>query len=359
MGTTISGTSGTSGTGGTTGTGGSVRDCALAMVSPGRGILAADESPSTMSKRLDAAGVAPTEENRRAYREMLVTTPGLSRAVSGVILCEETFGQRCRDGLTFPEALTAAGMLPGIKVDTGAHPLAGTRGETVTEGLDGLRARLADFYARGARFAKWRAVIRIGADLPSPLALRANSHALARYAALCQEAGIVPIVEPEVLMEGDHAASRCAAVTSAVLLDTMAELLDFGVDPAGVVLKPNMVLPGSGSGERATPQETAAATVRTLLAVVPEQVAGVAFLSGGQDAAEATANLAALQELETPWPLTFSFGRALVDPALAAWAEDVTQVRAGQLALAHRVACNAAALEGSYDPVLERRSALV
>lgn len=327
---------------------------AASMVAPGKGILAADESIRTMSSRLEKAGVAPTEENRRAYREMLVTTPGLSGGISGVILCDETFGQRFSDGRDFPTGLADAGLLPGIKVDTGAKPLAGAPGETVTEGLDGLRERLERYAEAGARFAKWRAVISAADGLPSLRAQRANAHALARYASLCHEAGIAPIVEPEVLMDGDHPLRRCAAVTSVVLREVFAELLDFGVRLDGIVLKPNMVVPGKDSGESVSPEQVAGATVSTLRAVVPDDVAGIAFLSGGQGAAEATANLAAMREFDVPWPLTFSFGRALVDPALAAWRGDPDRVEAGQRALAHRVRCNSAALNGDYTDELER-----
>ncbi|MET8246932.1 class I fructose-bisphosphate aldolase [Streptomyces sp. NPDC005202] len=328
---------------------------AAAMVAPGKGILAADESIATMSARLEKAGVAPTEENRRAYREMLITTPDLASGVSGVILCDETFRQAVSDGRTFPEAMAQRGLLPGIKVDTGAKPLAGAPGETVTEGLDGLRERLAEYAALGARFAKWRAVISIGDGRPTRRKVRADAHALARYAMLCQEAGIVPIVEPEVLMEGTHGIARCAAVTSDVLQEVFAEL--DGAELDGIVLKPNMVVPGRDSGETATPDEVAQATVSTLRAVVEEKVAGIAFLSGGQSAAQATANLAAMQRLEAPWPLTFSFGRGLVDPALAAWRGDPERVADGQQALAHRVACNTAALTGTYTDALEREHA--
>lgn len=321
---------------------------AAAVVAPGKGILAADESIATMSSRLSKAGVAATEENRRAYREMLVTTPGLAEGISGVILCDETFGQSLSDGRPFPVGLADAGLLPGIKVDTGAKPLAGAPGETVTEGLDGLRDRLTAYAGRGARFAKWRAVISARDGLPSPLALRANAHALARYASLCQEAGIVPIVEPEVLMTGDHPMRRCAAVTSATLLEVFAELHDFDVRLEEIVLKPNMVLPGQDSGEPATPEEVAEATVSALRTAVPEAVAGIAFLSGGQGGAQASANLAAVQRHAAPWRLTFSFGRALVDPALAAWQGRPERVADGQRALKHRVECNTAALAGDY-----------
>jgi fructose-bisphosphate aldolase class I len=332
---------------------------AAELVRSGRGILAADESVPTMNGRLARAGVPGTAGNRRAYRDMLVTTPYLCEGVSGVILCDETFRQRVRDGRTFPEALTARGLLPGIKVDAGTTPLAGAApGERVTEGLDGLRERLAEYVRLGARFAKWRAVFAVGAGTPSWQAMRANAHALARYASLCQEAGLAPVVEPEVLMDGAHTASRCAAVTSAVLFSVLTELQDSGVALEAVVLKPNMVLPGAGSGEPAAPAQVAERTVQVLGAVVPGQVAGIAFLSGGQAPAAATANLAALQRVAAPWPLTFSFGRALVDPALAAWRGEPGRVADGQRALANRVACNVAALRGGYRPADADRYAL-
>ncbi|TNC25809.1 class I fructose-bisphosphate aldolase [Amycolatopsis alkalitolerans] len=324
----------------------SVQATAAEMVAPGKGILAADESIATMSARLEKAGVAPTEENRRAYRELLVTTPGLADGISGVILCDETFRQSTSDGQTFPAALAGAGLLPGIKVDTGAKPLAGAPGEKVTEGLDGLRERLTEYAGLGARFAKWRAVIVIGDGRPGSWARRANAHALARYAGLCQEAGVVPIVEPEVLMDGEHSMAACAAATTATLVDVFAELREAGVALAGAVLKPNMVVPGKSSGELADPEQVAKATVATLRGVVPEEVAGIAFLSGGQPVTQATENLAAMQGFDVPWPLTFSFGRALVDPALAAWQGQPERVEAGQDALADRVRCNSAALNG-------------
>ncbi|MFD1662390.1 class I fructose-bisphosphate aldolase [Streptomyces caeni] len=330
---------------------------AAAMVERGKGILAADESIGTMSDRLQQVGVEPTEENRRAYREMLVTTPDLSNGVSGVILCEETLRQSVADGRPFPEAMQALGLLPGIKVDTGARPLAGAPGETVTEGLDGLRGRLSEFAALGARFAKWRAVIVIGENLPSARARHANAHALARYAALCQEAGIVPIVEPEVMMTGAHSMSDCAAVTAETLAEVFAELRIAGVRLDGMVLKPNMVVPGKDSGETPGPEEVAAATVGVLRDTVPASVAGIAFLSGGQSASAASANLDAMQKLPAPWPLTFSFGRALVAPALEAWAGKAELWETGQRVLAHRVGCNTAALAGNYSEALESAAA--
>jgi fructose-bisphosphate aldolase class I len=317
---------------------------AQTMVSRPRGILAADESIATMSSRLEKAGVEVSAENRRAYREMLVTTPDLNRGISGVILSDETFNQKLSDGNTFPLAVHNLGILPGIKVDTGAKPLALSPSEKITEGLDGLRERLKDYVSRGARFAKWRAVIVIGDGLPTRNALRANAHALARYAALCQEAWCVPIVEPEVLMDGDHTIERCAEVTRATLETLMAELNEAGVDLAGTVLKPNMVVPGKTSGQQASPEEVAEQTVSVLRAVLPDSLAGVAFLSGGQSPEEATANLAAMQKHDTPWPLTFSFGRALVDPALKAWRGDPDAVDAGQQALFSRVGPNSSAL---------------
>ncbi len=323
---------------------------AALLVRSGKGILAADESVSTMNARLAKAGVAGTAENRRVYREILVTTPHLREGVSGVIVCDETFRQRLGSGETFPEAMAALRLLPGIKVDTGARPLAGAPGEQVTEGLDGLRERLAEYALRGARFAKWRAVLRIGDGIPSWRGLRANTHALARYASLCHEAGLVPIVEPEVLMDGPHSAQQCAAVTAAALLSLFAELHDYGIELEAIVLKPNMILPGSGSGQTATPEEVASRTVDAFSRIVSEEIAGIAFLSGGQDPDTATANLAAMQRVKAPWPLTFSFGRALVDPALTAWRGDPERVPDGQRALANRVACNLAALRGGYRP---------
>jgi fructose-bisphosphate aldolase class I len=317
---------------------------ARTMVSRPRGILAADESVGTMSSRLEKVGVPATAENRRDYREMLVTAPDLHEGISGVILSDETFNQKLSDGNAFPLALHALNILPGIKVDTGAKDLALAPGEKITEGLDGLRERLRDYVSRGARFAKWRAVITIGEKTPTRNALRVNAHALARYAALCQESVLVPIVEPEVLMDGDHTIERCAEVTRAALEYLLAELDEAGVDLAGTVLKPNMVVPGTTSGQQASPEEVAEATVTTLRAVLPETLAGVAFLSGGQSPEVATTNLAAMQKHETPWPLTFSFGRALVDPALKAWHGDPALISAGQQALISRVQPNSAAV---------------
>jgi fructose-bisphosphate aldolase class I len=317
------------------------------LMARGKGILAADESIATMSSRLANAGVAPTQHNRRAYREMLVTAPGLPDAISGVILCDETFRQRLSSGATFPQALAETGILPGIKVDTGAKPLAGRPGETVTEGLDGLRGRLAEYAGLGARFAKWRAVIVIADGCPSWQALRANAHALARYATLCQEARIVPIVEPEVLMTGAHSMDQCAKATTATLMAVFAELQEFDTGLDAIVLKPNMVVPGEDAIELTTPDEVARATLNTLRTILPEQTGGVAFLSGGQPPGRAAANLAAIRSLPAPWPVTFSFGRALVDPALAAWRGEPDRGWAGQQALARQVAACSAALSGN------------
>lgn len=316
----------------------------------GRGILAADESVATMSRRLEESGVAPTSGNRRDYRELLVTTAGLSEGVSGIILCDETLRQRTSDDRCFPDAISELGMMPGIKVDTGANPLAGHPGETVTEGLDGLDGRLAEYAGLGARFAKWRAVFTIGEHTPSTWATIANAHALARYARSCQEAGLVPIVEPEVVMNGRHSLRECADVTASTLSGLASAVANSGVDPAGIVLKPNMVLAGDQCPEQSSPEQVARATVDVLAETMPDDLAGVAFLSGGQSSETATANLAALQEITTPWPLTFSFGRALVTPALTAWAGAPARVGEGQAALALQVERNAAVLRTRRDP---------
>jgi fructose-bisphosphate aldolase, class I len=312
------------------------------MMAPGKGILAADESIATMSKRLEETGVEPSAENRRRYRELLATAPGLTESVSGIIFCDETLRQTFSDGTPFPEGVSALGVLPGIKVDTGAKPCPGLPGETITEGLDGLPARLADYAEMGAAFAKWRAVFTISANTPSRGAIRANASALARYAAACQEAGIVPIVEPEVLMDGVHNRGVCRDVTSEVHTAVRTELALLNVDLAGIVLKPNMVLEGARYARQSAPDEIAEITVGVLRAW-PGDLAGIAFLSGGQSPERATANLEAMQSHRTPWPLTFSFGRALVSPALAAWRGDPERVADSQAALVERVAANGAA----------------
>lgn len=318
------------------------RQIAARMMAPGKGILAADESIGTMSKRLQEAGVEPTAENRRRYRELLATAPGLSESVSGIIFCDETLRQTFSDGTPFAQAVTELGILPGIKVDTGAKPCPGLPGETVTEGLDGLRERLAEYAQMGAAFAKWRAVFRIDGDTPTRGAIRTNANALARYAAACQEAGIVPIVEPEVLMDGEHNRGVCRDVTSEVHTAVRTELALLNVDLAGIVLKPNMVLEGEGYARQSAPEEIAEITVAVLRAW-PGDLAGVAFLSGGQTPERATANLEAMQAHKTPWPLTFSFGRALVSPALTAWCGDPGRFADGQTALLNRVTANGAA----------------
>lgn len=328
-----------------------LRATARELVGGRRGILAADESIATMSVRLEKAGVTPTEGNRRDYRELLVTTPDLHEGISGVILCDETLRQQLADGRPFARAIHDFGMLPGIKVDTGTRHLPGTPGELITEGLDGLDARLAEYAELGARFAKWRAVIRIGVGTPGLWALKANAHVLARYALACQHAGIVPVVEPEILMDGDHSLWRCASVTATTLTTVTRALTDAGVDFSAMVLKPNMVVPGDGCLQRCTPPEVARATADVLGAVLPDDLAGVAFLSGGQDPATATDNLAAMQEIDTPWPLTFSFGRALVSRPLLEWRGVPGRVAAAQAVLSQLVGSNIAVLRGSRAPL--------
>ncbi|CAN5312477.1 fructose-bisphosphate aldolase class I [soil metagenome] len=324
------------------------------LIASGKGILAADESITTMSARLTAAGVTPTPRSRRDYRALLLTAPDLHRCISGIILCEETLRQHLADDTPFPQACTDRGILPGIKVDTGAKPLANSPEETVTEGLDGLRQRLAEFAELGARFAKWRGVIRIDESLPTRACVVANTHALARYAALCQEAGIVPIIEPEVLMTGDHMIERSVTTAEEVLRTLFAALAEQGVALDGVVLKPSMILPGRDCPQQATVSQVAQTTVRVMRRCVPAAVPGIAFLSGGQDPSTATAHLQAMNTLGTqPWALTFSFGRALVSPALTAWHGDPAQVTTAQQTLLHRARCNAAAAVGCYSPDLE------
>ncbi|GAA3588172.1 fructose-bisphosphate aldolase class I [Amycolatopsis ultiminotia] len=317
---------------------------ARTLVSNRRGILAADESIGTMSSRLESVGVEATEENRRIYRELIVTTPRLSESVSGVILADETFHQKLSNGRTFPEYLDDLGILAGIKVDTGAKPLAGALEEKITEGLDGLRERVKEYVRLGGTFAKWRAVITIGDNVPSARAVRANVHALARYAGLCQEGGLVPIVEPEVLMDGSHSLAKCQEVTTAVLAELFEELDLLQVELDGIVLKPNMVVAGSSSPEQPTVAEVASATVETLRATVPASVPGIAFLSGGQKPEVATEHLGAMQHLDPlPWELTYSFGRALVGPALETWRGEESNRAAAQKALSDRAVANAAA----------------
>lgn len=324
---------------------------AQAMLAEGRGILAIDESTGTARKRFDSVGVECTEENRRAYREMLLTTPGLAEHISGAILFDETIRQSTSDGMSLVEYMQEAGIIPGIKVDAGAHALAGHPGEKVTEGLDGLRERLKEYYSLGARFAKWRAVITIGENIPSSACVDANAHALARYAALCQEAGLVPIVEPEVLMDGDHSLDECYEVTEATQRALFNQLYEQNVLLEATILKASMVISGSNAADRASVDEVAEATVQCLLNAVPAALAGVVFLSGGQSAEEATAHLDAMNRMGgMPWPLSFSYGRALQAPSLETWAENPSRnVTAAQEKLAHRARMNGLAAMGRYE----------
>ena len=331
-----------------------MRSTARELVAPGKGILAADESTGTIKKRFDSIGVESTEDRRRAYRQMLFTTPGLSEHISGVILFDETIRQSADDGTPLVEVLTRAGSIPGIKVDTGAKPLAMFPGETVTEGLDGLRERLAEYRELGARFAKWRATIIIGGGTPTAFAIHANAHAMARYAALCQEAEIVPIVEPEILMDGDHDLAACEDATGRTLGALFDELAAHRVDPAGSLLKVNMVVPGRGNAIQDDDRAIAEATIRCLRANVPGEVPGIVFLSGGMTDEQATSRLNEMNRSpDLPWELSFSYGRALQAPSLAAWNGDPANVAAGQAALAHRARMNGLARTGDYDPSME------
>jgi fructose-bisphosphate aldolase class I len=329
------------------------------LVNTGKGILAADESLGTITKRFGALQIESTSDNRRAYREMLFTTPGAAEFISGVILYDETIRQKSEAGIPLAEILTKQGIVPGIKVDQGAKPLAGSPDETVTEGLDGLRERLKEYHALGARFAKWRAVIRITDQLPSVLCLEVNAHALARYAALCQEAGLVPIVEPEVLMDGAHTIERCEAVTGATLHTVFHALFKQGVRLEEMLLKPNMVLSGKACPTQASIPEVATATLRCLRRHVPAAVAGIVFLSGGQSDVLATKHLNALNTLDLPrpWPLSFSYGRALQDAAMQAWRGKPDHIKAGQRAFSHRATCNGAASAGRYTEAMESAGA--
>jgi fructose-bisphosphate aldolase class I len=330
---------------------------AKALVAEGRGILAADESDSTIKKRFDSIGVESTEENRRAYRDLLFTTDGVEEFISGVILFDETIRQSSSDGTPFPKLLEAKGIIPGIKVDTGAKPLALADGETVTEGLDGLRARLEEYRDLGARFAKWRATYSIADDKPSEYCIWTNAHALARYAALCQEAGLVPIVEPEVLMDGTHTIERAYHVTSRVLGAVYTELFDQRLDVEGTLLKPNMVLSGYDAPDRAGPEEVAEWTMRCFYKHVPAAVPGIVFLSGGQTDEDATVHLNEMNKRGPhPWQLSFSYGRALQAPALKAWVGKEENVEAAQRAYYHRAKMNGAARTGMYAPEMEREA---
>ncbi|MGQ0833708.1 MAG: class I fructose-bisphosphate aldolase [Gammaproteobacteria bacterium] len=331
---------------------------ARAMVAKDKGILAADESTGTIKKRFDSIKLESTEEHRRTYREMLFTAPDAARSISGVILYDETIRQKTRDGVPFPDYLAKQGIVPGIKVDTGAKPLAGFPGETITEGLDGLRERLQEYHRLGARFAKWRAVIDIADGIPSRFAIDANAHALARYAALCQEQDIAPIVEPEVLMDGSHTIERCEQVTEEVLQSVFDQLFAHRIHLAGMVLKPNMVIAGKKSPQKATPEQVAEATVRVLKRHVPAAVPGIAFLSGGQSPQEATLHLSLMNRIEPlPWNLTFSYGRALQDTALKAWGGSPGTFAAGQKELARRAKLNGLATSGRYTKEMESQPA--
>ena len=330
-------------------------DVALAMVAEGKGILAIDESSGTIAKRLASVNLESSEENRRAYRDMLLTTQGLGDHISGAILYDETIRQSALDGTPFVDVMKAAGVMPGIKVDTGAHPLAGHPGEKITEGLDGLRGRLEEYRSLGAMFAKWRAVITIGENIPTSACVDANAHALARYAALCQEAGIVPMVEPEVLMDGDHSIDTCYEVTEATLRSVFNQLYEQNVLLEGTILKASMVISGSEASDRAGVQEVAESTIECLLNAVPASLAGVVFLSGGQSDTEATAHLDAMNRIGgLPWPLSFSYGRALQAPSLSIWgANPAENVGDAQKALAHRARMNGLAAMGQYEENLE------
>jgi fructose-bisphosphate aldolase class I len=329
---------------------------ARALVAPGKGILAADESQPTIAKRFTSIGIENTEEARRSYRDMLFSTAGAEEFISGVILYEETLYQKASDGTAFPQALAARGIIPGIKVDTGAKPLALHPDELVTEGLDGLRGRLEKYREAGARFAKWRAVITIGPNIPSAACIDANANALARYAALCQEANLVPIVEPEVLMDGDNTIDRCEAVTLWTLHEVFDALYKQNIILEGMLLKPNMVVSGIKCPQQASVQEVAERTVRALLRTVPAAVPGIVFLSGGQDDVTATAHLDAMNRIdrELPWALSFSYGRALQAPALKAWAGQAQKFADGQRAFYTRAKANSAAATGRWDVGLEK-----
>jgi fructose-bisphosphate aldolase, class I len=335
-----------------------MRETARELVAPGKGILAADESSGTIKKRFDQIGVESTEQNRRDYRQLLFTTPGLGEHISGVILFDETIRQSTDDGTPLTEVLEKAGMIPGIKVDTGAKPLALFEDETVTEGLDGLRERLAEYRELGARFAKWRATYFIGDGRPTDLAVLANGHAMARYAALCQEAGIVPIVEPEVLMDGDHDISACEDATGRAAQVLFAQMTDHRIDLAGTLLKVNMVVPGKDAATQADDATIAETTLRTLRAHVPEEVPGIVFLSGGMSDEEATSRLNEINRLGgAPWQISFSYGRALQQGPLSAWGGNASNVEAAQAALAHRARMNGLARNGEWSPAMEEPAA--
>jgi len=331
-----------------------LHETARAIVADHKGILAADESSGTIKKRFDSIGVESTEENRRFYRGLLFTAPGMEDSVGGVILYDETIRQRTDDATPFPEVLASKGVVPGIKVDTGAHDMAGFQGEKVTEGLDGLRARLEEYRSLGARFAKWRAVITIGDGIPTDGCIRANQHALACYAALCQEAGLVPIVEPEVLMDGDNTIEVCYEATARTLHSLYAELFEQAVDLRGTLLKPNMVISGKGCPEQAPAERIAELTIDCFLRHVPAAVPGIVFLSGGQSEVEATENLNAMNRVGGPWPLSFSYGRALQASALKAWGGEAANAEAAQAVFVHRARMNSLAVAGEWSAEMEQ-----
>ena len=332
-----------------------IQDIAHAMVAKGKGILAADESTPTCTKRFESINVESTEENRNAYRGMLFTADGIENHISGVILFDETIRQSTINGsIPFPEHLSTLGIIPGIKVDKGAKQLANSDDEKITEGLDGLRDRLKEYYELGARFAKWRAVITIGEDIPTAYCISANAHALARYAALCQEQGLVPIVEPEILMNGDHTIEESYQLTTETLYTVFYELASQGVELEGMVLKPNMVLSGYDCSEQASVKEVAEMTVDCFFNTVPAAVPGIAFLSGGQSDELATAHLNAMNQIDgTPWNLTFSYGRALQAPALKAWSGKAENIPTAQEALMKRAIFNGLATKGEYSSDME------
>jgi fructose-bisphosphate aldolase class I len=337
-----------------------LHDTARALVAEGKGILAADESGGTIKKRFDSIGIESTEDTRRAYRELLFTTEGAEEYISGVILYDETIRQSASDGTPFPKLLESKGVIPGIKVDEGAKPLALTQGETITEGLDGLRGRLEEYRGLGARFAKWRATYSIDEERPSEYCAWTNAHALARYAALCQEAGIVPIVEPEVLQDGTHSIEQSARATGRALQALYTELHDQRVDLQGTLLKPNMVLSGYEAAQRAGVEAVADATLDVFYRHVPAAVPGIVFLSGGQSDEDATAHLNAMNARGPhPWQISFSYGRALQAPALKAWGGKDENVEAGRRAYYHRAKLNSAARSGLYAPEMEREAAAV
>lgn len=338
-----------------------LKKAAKQMVAPGKGIIAADESAGTCKKRFDSVGVDCTEPNRRDYRDLIITAPGIEQYVSGIILHDETIRQNAADGTPFPEVLLKKGILPGIKVDKGPVELALHAGEKVTEGLDGLRERLAEYAKLGAKFAKWRAVITIGKDMPSDACIHANAHALARYAALCQEVDIVPMVEPEVLIDGDHSIETCSDATMAALKKAFHEIAGQDVMQEGVILKSSMVIAGKQAAKQSTPKEVAEATIRALKGSVPANLAGVVFLSGGQGDEQATENLNAMNSStmlgagKLPWPLSFSYSRAIQNPVLKIWAQDTkANVPKAQAALLFRCKMNSLAAEGKYSSEMEK-----